>query len=260
MRGLVEEAGRPLTLWSKHPWSDIDARIGREIDQATIATWFQEKGGFLGVADAPSRAALNMLRHQRFGKSFAAGLIMTLLLRMHVHHRSVLRGGSSVGKAISILTEFDLPHVPSSAKALWTAWREHGHAAHLCAAFADTFLSTVARNNATVGMDPAATADAIIGDLVHATYADIEEFLSLALLYQNFGLHTVPNARDWSWLDESAIWRVPQTGQVRPLRWRPRPLPPKLLQVAMEKQEWHAEDVAARRKKADYQSWGVEDM
>ena len=121
--------------------------------------------------------------------------IFQLIVDMDHDERAVLRGGSSISKAID-LCECE-PNLPGHSQ-LRGAWSELRDVAHLLAASAHL---------AHEGLVRADTHDASI---LKAIWIAPDAVLALAYGMQEFGLHPKPIAKEPSILRPDKLWRIPE--------------------------------------------------
>jgi hypothetical protein len=116
------------------------------------------------------------------------------------------RGGSSIGKAISIAAARIRARGARAAN-LWRAWQAYKDVAHLVTAA--TIITADARERAKVKPIGEFGPHARKLPPLHITMLMPDFVLSVALWLQEYGLKNIPQSREQPMLDPETLWRVP---------------------------------------------------
>src|SRR5262249_34511022 len=122
------------------------------------------------------------------------------------------RGGASIGKAIELIAA--QARVGGTSKAnLWEAWQAYKDVAHLVAAatIITAGAHVRARARRVFGVPPGQLQPLVIAMLVP------DLVLAVALGLQDYGLASVPHAREEPMLDPETLWRIRPNMNVSPI-------------------------------------------
>jgi hypothetical protein len=134
-------------------------------------------------------------------RSRNAGMVLSLIRSLHVHHGN-LRGGASLNKVIHMLDSV----VEFPRTEIMSAWASGKSVIHLGAAYFDFFSMA----DEAAGNDTAKWAN-LYGPFqdIGPCIAHLGHFLALAKSYQEFGLEFIPTGSKTPLLDPEVVWRVP---------------------------------------------------
>jgi hypothetical protein len=124
-----------------------------------------------------------------------AGGILQTVVDIDRESRSPLRGGASIAKAVDLLETSSETGVKSQ---LYAAWSEFKDVAHLIAA--SCHLTKPPQTD---------SLEVPLGAFARSVQRAPEAVLSMALAFQEFGLHYIPHGQGGPLLPSQTVWRVP---------------------------------------------------
>lgn len=175
--------------------SESKAHWQREL-AATKRRWFEVHGGVQTLAASGGMGAIRAHIERSHDAVFWAGRIGTLIFNLDGAHRSAIRGGASLNKAIGLIAKTGGPKEDT----LKAAWRDYSSVVHVLAALDYWFFVEGLAENFD---EP--------GNLFAPAYYMTAATMYVARFYQEFFTSFVPkHGRKLPLVDPSKIWRLPE--------------------------------------------------